>query len=176
MRIAAYSIDDLLDFVNIEYIAPGDASHLDMPENLIDFHTSYTVFEHIPPENIIAILKEGRRILKKNGIFVHCIDYSDHFSHSDKSISSINFLQFSNDQWHRIAGNRYAYTNQLRHDDFLNLFLDSSSNVLVDETNFDDSLLLKITQLNLSENFKFKPREILAITSAWIVSEKMVVN
>jgi SAM-dependent methyltransferase len=167
-----YSIKSLLEFLNIKYIAPADASHLNILENSVDFHTSYTVLEHIPPEIITAILKEGQRILKQNGLFIHFIDYSDHFSHSDKSISSINFLQFSNDQWYKIAGNRYAYTNQLRHDDFLDLFLDSGNKVLMDETNFDNSLLLEIAQLNLNENFKFKSREVLATTSAWIISKR----
>jgi hypothetical protein len=30
---------------------------------------------------------------------VHNIDFTDHFSHSDPSISSVNFLQFSESQW-----------------------------------------------------------------------------
>jgi hypothetical protein len=168
-----YTIKGLLNFLNVEYIAPSDASHLNILEGSIDFYTSYTVMEHISPEIIETILKEGQRILKQNGLFVHLIDYSDHFSHSDKTISSINFLQFSNHQWYKIAGNRYAYTNQLRHDDFLNLFLDSGSRVLMDEPNFDDSLSLKIPQLNLNEKFRLKSTEILATTSAWIICQKV---
>ncbi|MFM6005613.1 MAG: methyltransferase domain-containing protein, partial [Sphaerospermopsis kisseleviana] len=96
-------MQDLLQFINVDYIAPGDASELSIPSNSIDFHTSYTVFEHIPPDIIKAIIKEGKRVLKSNGLFVHKIDYSDHFSHSDKSISAINFLQFSDSEWNRIA-------------------------------------------------------------------------
>ena len=50
------------------------------------------------------------------------VDYSDHFSHSDQTISSINFLRYSDDEWQRYAGNRYMYMNRLRHDDVLALF------------------------------------------------------
>ena len=85
-----YNLVNLLKFINVEYISSGDASQLPLSSQSINFHTSYTVFEHIPPEIPKAILIEGNRILKDNGLFVHKIDYSDHFSHSDKSISSIN--------------------------------------------------------------------------------------
>jgi len=90
---------EFLDLCRIIYIAPGDAANTNLPEHHIDFHTSYTVFEHIPPNVLVRILREGNRIIKGNGLFVHRIDYSDHFSHSDKNISAINFLQYSDDEW-----------------------------------------------------------------------------
>jgi hypothetical protein len=64
------------------------------------------------------IINEGNRILSEEGLFVHLIDCSDHFSHNDKSISRINFLQYNVTQWNKLAGNRYVYVNRLRHDDF----------------------------------------------------------
>jgi hypothetical protein len=50
------------------------------------------------------------------------VDLSDHFAHSDGSISAINFLQFSEEEWARYAGNRYMYHNRLRIDDYVDLF------------------------------------------------------
>jgi len=125
--------NDFLDFCHIEYIAPGDASKTNLPNNHIDFITSYTVFEHIPPNVLTAICVEGNRIIKNNGLFVHRIDYSDHFSQSDKNISKINFLQYSDHEWAKYGDNRYAYVNRLRHDDYLNLFLNAGQNILSEE-------------------------------------------
>ena len=79
-----FSLKSFLALCNIEYIAPGDASNTNLPNQSIDFHTSYTVFEHIPLNILNAIMQEGNRIIKPDGMFVHRIDYSDHFSHSDK--------------------------------------------------------------------------------------------
>ncbi len=93
------SASEFLDLCRIVYIAPGDAANTNLPEQHIDFHTSYTVFEHIPPEVLVGILKEGNRIIKSNGLFVHRIDYADHFSYFDKGISAINFLQYSDYEW-----------------------------------------------------------------------------
>jgi len=76
-------------------LSPGDAAETHFPDQCIDYHTSYAVFKHILKIVLKKILEEGNRIIKKHGFFVHNIDYSDHFSHSDKSISAINFLQYS---------------------------------------------------------------------------------
>jgi SAM-dependent methyltransferase len=165
-----YQMKSLLEFLNIEYIAPGDASHLNLPDSSVDFHTSYTVLEHIPPEIIKAVLKEGKRILKQDGLFVHCIDYSDHFSHSDKSISSVNFLQFSDNSWDKIAGNRYMYMNRLRHDDFINLFQNLNCKILMDEPDIDKSLIVQKLNFELDPRFGSKSDGIISTISSWIIT------
>ena len=169
-----YQIKALLEFLKIEYIAPGDASHLNLPENSVDFHTSYTVLEHIPPEIIKAILKEGQRILKNDGLFIHKIDYSDHFSHSDKSISSINFLQFSDNDWDKIAGNRYMYMNRLRHDDFINLFQDLNFKVLIEEPDIDKNLIAQKLNFELNPRFASKSDEVISTIGSWIITHRNI--
>ncbi|MCH8495124.1 MAG: class I SAM-dependent methyltransferase [Balneolales bacterium] len=168
------SVSELLDLCKIVYIAPGDASNTNLPDQHIDFHTSYTVFEHIPPNILTAILREGNRIIKNNGLFVHRIDYSDHFSHSDENISAINFLQYSDNEWAKYADNRYMYMNRLRHDDFLALFESIGQQVVASEPDIDkrSEKLLKTNGLSLNERFSLKSEEILAIRGAWMVTKK----
>ena len=86
------TLDKLLEQMNIEYLAPADAASLPIDENSVDFHCSTNVFEHIPREQIGSILSEAKRVLSKDGLFVHLIDLSDHFSHVDESITTINFF------------------------------------------------------------------------------------
>lgn len=165
---------EVLDLCQITYIAPGDAANTHLPEQHVDFHTSYTVFEHIPPDVLTDILREGNRIIKNNGLFVHRIDYSDHFSHSDKSISAINFLQYSDNEWAKYAGNRYMYMNRLRHDDFLALFESVGQQIIAVETSIDQRSedLLQTKALNLNGRFSSKTKEVLAISRAWILTQK----
>src|SRR3990172_5630409 len=94
-RLKETRLQPLLDFLGIRYLAPADAARLPLPDGSVDYHISYTVLEHIPPDVLAAILREGRQVLRKDGLFVHFVDFSDHFSHSDKTISPVNFLQFS---------------------------------------------------------------------------------
>jgi SAM-dependent methyltransferase len=169
----SWRLEDLLKHCRIEYFAPIDAGNLALRPGSIDFHTSYTVLEHIPTSNLTEILEEGNRIVKKSGLFVHRIDLTDHFSHSDRELSAINFLKYSDDTWDRIAGNRFMYMNRLRIDDFRELFEQAEQKILSLETYRNDELagLLQSKDFSVDERFSNKPIEVLAITGAWIVSQ-----
>ena len=80
------------------------------------------IAERVPAGTSLA---EAHRILRPTGAACHYIDLSDHFSHQDPSISSINFLRFDARQWDKIAGNKYAYLNRLRAPEYLDLFNDA---------------------------------------------------
>jgi len=73
-------MESILDMMNIQYLAPANAICLDLPSEIIDYHISYTVFEHIPREIVEEIIQEGKRLLRKDGMFIHLIDFSDHCS------------------------------------------------------------------------------------------------
>jgi len=106
----------------IEYLAPMDAAHSNLNANSVDCHFSITVLEHIPSPIIRDIFREAKRILKPDGTTIHFVDMSDHFQHTDNSITRINFLRYSEEEWQRIAGNEFAYCNRLRASDYLRLF------------------------------------------------------
>jgi hypothetical protein len=173
-RSGSFLTRAFLDLCCIQYVAPGDAAATALPPKSIDFHTSYTVLEHIQPDVLKKILVEGNRIMRDNGLFIHGIDYSDHFAHSDKTMSPINFLRFSDEQWERYAGNRYMYMNRLRHDDFLELFQSVGHRILTNQPTIDARSLelLKAATFPLSERFRGTSKEILATCSAWLVTQK----
>lgn len=168
----SFSIAKLLEHCRIEYVAPGDAANTGLPAGSMDFHTSTRVFEHIPPDVIRAILREGNRVVGQRGLFVHRIDYGDHFAHSDHSISKINFLQFSDKEWDSIAGNGYMYMNRLRHDDFVRIFEQAGHEILDVETSVDSACidLLDSADFELDSRFECKPQDVLAIVGARFVS------
>ena len=86
-------IDSLLKLTNIEYCSNIDAAFLPLENNSVDYHFSINTFEHIPHNGIENILLEGKRILNADGLLIHFIDLSDHFSHDDESITSIIFFE-----------------------------------------------------------------------------------
>lgn len=169
-----FNISDFLDLCSIDYMAPGNAADTNLLDQSIDFHTSYTVFEHIPLNVLKSIIEEGNRIIKNDGLFIHRIDYSDHFSHSDSRISAINFLQYSDTEWKKYANNRYMYMNRLRHDDFIDLFKSTGQSIVYTETSTEQRLkyLLKNGEIDIDERFNSKSTEILEIISAWIITIK----
>jgi hypothetical protein len=166
------STEAMLALCQTRYIAPADAANTDLEDGAIDFHTSYTVLEHIPVALLRAILLEGNRITKKSGAFVHRVDFSDHFSHSDQRISAINFLQYSDEEWDRLAGNRYMYMNRLRHDDYVALFLEAGHRMRLDQPETDDRSLALLRSGNflLDQRFRDKATATLAIRGSWFVT------
>lgn len=172
-RASEFSSERFLAACGIRYVAPGDAAETGLEPGSIDFHTSYTVFEHIPTFILERILREGSRVVRSDGLFVHMVDYSDHFAHEDSSIAPVHFLRFSERTWNLVAGNRYMYMNRLRHDDFLDLYARCGHRILEAETEVDPRSLdlLGRGAQPLDGRFAGKSREILATTSSWIVSE-----
>lgn len=169
------SLDSLLDLFHIEYMSHADASNLGLPVSSVDFHISYNVLEHIPPDVIVNILKEGSRVVRDDGLFIHRIDFSDHFSHTDSSITSINFLQFSDEEWKRLVGNWYMYVNRLRVDDMADIFTSRcKQRIIYMDTTTDVSLLtlMRDGELELDDRFSSKSEEALITTGCWIASAK----
>ncbi|MBA2733597.1 MAG: class I SAM-dependent methyltransferase [Acidobacteria bacterium] len=156
---------ELLRLANIKYISPADAARLDFPDESFDFHISHAVFEHIPPDVIAAILTEARRLLKPQGLLVHVIDPSDHFAHDDTSITAINFLQFSEREWKRWAGNKYMYHNRLRAFEYVQLFEGAGVRILrLSEAIDEPSLNVLRNGFELDERFQPIVVEKLAVT------------
>lgn len=169
-----FSLSEFLDICNITYIAPLDAVKTQFKSSSIDYCTSYTVFEHIPGIILEKILTECNRVLAPNGLHIHRIDYSDHFSHSDKNISPINFLKYSDMVWSWYAGNSYMYMNRLRHDDFQLLFRKAKCEIVRQSTDVDESItsVLDKMQGQLDMRFIGKSKETLSTTGAWFVMRK----
>jgi hypothetical protein len=168
------SKDDILKMCNIDYIAPGDAAKTSLKDNSVNYHISNAVYEHIPLKIINNILMEGNRIITQDGLFINCIDYGDHFSYMDNTISVINFLQYSDNEWSKYAENRYMYMNRARHDDFIELFKDVGHEFIEIEPYVNKKVLdiLEKKELKLDDKFREKDKNILSTTSSWFITKK----
>ena len=126
--------------------------------------------EQHPPDGIRELLDEARRVLRESGLLVHIIDPSDHFSHSDDSISAVNFLQFSEAEWDRLAGNRFMYQNRLRAQDYFDLFKGAGVTLLRTEKTVDaESLAALRNGFRADRRFEKMSPEELATTRVCIM-------
>ncbi len=156
----------LLKLMNLDYRAPADATALPVPAGSFDFHISYTVLEHIPGAVISRILEEARRVLVPDGLLIHFVDPSDHFSHDDKSITAINFLQFSESEWGRWAGNQFMYHNRLRSREYLELFEQAGVKLLRQQQEIDEPSLHTLQNgFGLDTRYQNLPADELATTT-----------
>ena len=164
-------LKELLALTNIDYKSPADATNLKLPDGSIDFHVSYAVLEHMPREIVEATLKEARRLLRPEGLLLHVIDPSDHFSHDDDSITAINFLQFSDDEWRRLAGNRFMYHNRLRAHEYLQLFEQAGFKILLIKQITDERALSELQKgFRVDSRFQKVNVEQLAVRNITIIA------
>jgi|SRR5579883_786225 len=163
---------ELLALTNIKYLAPADASELDLPAQSIDYHISFGVIEHISQEFLAPIIREASRILKPGGLAIHYATLADLFSSVDPTISPVNFLQFSEREWHAIAGNRYMYHNRLRADELRHLFEHNGFNILDFSARVNPASLrvLQNSSFVLDSRFSQKTAEINASEHVWITA------
>ena len=63
-----WTLETLDEFMNITYLAPANASALDLPDNSIDCHFSTTVLEHIEPSILKKLSSKLRELLKRKVI------------------------------------------------------------------------------------------------------------
>lgn len=165
--------EKLEENLGILYLAPQDASRLgDFDDESFDLHFSQNTFEHIPPEILTAIMTEATRLLGARGLAVHFIDQSDHFSHFDPKISSANFLQYTDRQWNRLAGNRFTYVNRLRAPEYRRLFQQAGFQILNEETEVDPKALQLVREGALipAPGFTEFSAEELATRNSWLVA------
>ena len=149
----------------ISYVAPCDARALPLIPGSVDIHFSTNVLEHVPADVILGILGEAARVLKPGGLLAHRVDLSDHFSHGDPRISSINFLRFSESEWSRIAGNRFMYQNRLRADDYERLLTRAGIQPRVQHEHVDAVALTRLRHgFPLAEPFASRAPDVLAVT------------
>lgn len=112
------TLPEVLDALGLEYRAPGDASDTGLPAGSVEVVYSNSVLEHIPPEVLARIMGESVRVLVPGGAAVHAVNCGDHYAYFDRSITQINYLQYSERHW-RLWNNDLQYQNRLRAKDFL---------------------------------------------------------
>lgn len=114
--IGRHIIEDRLKSLHVTYVAPGDASHTNLPNDSVDLIYSYGVLEHVPVDVLKAIGVESKRILKPTGRTFHYIGMHDHFA------GGVRFLQYPDWVYDALFCHRVHYHNRLRLSDYLALF------------------------------------------------------
>lgn len=130
--IACNNMDDLRGYYNINYIAPLDMRATGFGDNEFDSCISTNTLEHIPESDIVGIFMELKRVLKPNGLVSAVIDYSDHYSHTDKNIHKLNFLKFSEKEF-SVHNYEVHYQNRLRHYDYVRIFVAQGFEIIKSE-------------------------------------------
>jgi hypothetical protein len=163
--------DDILRLCHIAYHAPVDTAATSHTDGSMDLLFSSTVLEHVPLLEIRRLFKEAFRLLQSDGLMLHLIDPSDHFGHSDRSISTLNFLTFSEEEFAKY-NTRFCYQNRLRVASYRQLIEDAGFEVIHWDVYVNESLLQQLPNLKIHHDFAdFSPEE-LCSTSVCVVARR----
>lgn len=166
------NLSNLKEGLGLAYHAPEDARNTKYEDNHFDFSSSTSTMEHIPPDDILKILNETYRIMKKGGILSMDIDYIDHWAYFDSSISYYNFLQYSPSEWKKFNPD-LNYQNRLRHTDYMKIIAQTEFEVVKNNPRFPNEKQKKaLRSMILAEDYKNYSFEELEITGSEIVLRK----
>lgn len=129
----ANSLYEIKDKFNINYLAPTSTRELISKKLKFDLVMSTNTLEHFKVSELKSLIADMNVLLNDKAIISSIIDYSDHYSHTDKNISPLNFLKYSDEEWEKF-NNKYLYQNRLRHLDYKDLFLQNSFRIVKEIT------------------------------------------
>lgn len=173
MPTEGVSFDELLASYNMDYRAPVDFSENAEGDEPFDLITSVDVMEHIPPEVLDRILQSCYTKLVEGGRMMHLIDHCDHWSFIDPKLSSVHFLKYGDRAMALLYHlNPLEYQNRLRHDDYVELFLDAGFSILNAATKVDEKALAELNTMKLNKKYMGREHRQLAITTSLLIAGK----
>ena len=157
-------LEELEDRFGIRYLAPCDARGTGLPAESIEFVSSTDTCEHIPGAELGEIFRECFRLLRPGGAFSCRIDLQDHYAYFDRSLSSYNFLRYSDRAW-SLVNSPLHHQNRLRSPEYLQLVRDAGFELVVEKPSGPSEAGLKeLESLPLAPRFRRFPPEELGVT------------
>ncbi len=151
---------DILQQCGLHYHAPMDATRTGLPDHSIDLVFSNLVLGHVPTATVGKLIAEASRLLHPKGVTIHLIDLSDQFSGSDASISQINFLQFSKEEFAKF-NTPFCYQNRLRASEIKHVFVEQKLKVINWQPTIDTNSEQHRQRLTLHPDFaRFAPDDL----------------
>ncbi len=165
-KIDDIGLDEALYSLLIRTIV-SDAGESKLYPGSIDLIVSNNTLEHIQAKEFERMFPAWRHLLAGTGVMSHFIDLSDHYSHFDPTITSFNFLQFSDEEWERF-NTSLGIQNRLRISDYRDLHTEAGFSIVLEEDR--EGTLENLRSVRMHERFRRYRIEDLRVTHAWLVS------
>jgi len=162
-----------LSTIGIRYVVPVDLRNAPFDSSSFDLILNSSTLEHIPRESIVQILNGCHRILRPDGILSCVIDLTDHYAHSDPTLTYYNFLKYSEADW-QWYNSALQYQNRLRARDYLEMFRSAGFTVVArDQYIGRENEAAMLVSLPLAQEFRNRySREELEITRLDAILQK----
>ena len=169
-RLTGIDVESATDGV-IQYRAPGDARRTNLPDHSVDVVFSNSVLEHVPGDAIEGMFREAMRILVPGGVMFHSVNCGDHYAYVDRTISQLNYLQYSDNEWEK-WNNDFLYQNRLRAHAFVEMAERAGFALELNTAKPSERRLRELEKVRVHSQFAHLPPEKLCITSIDFIARK----
>jgi ubiquinone/menaquinone biosynthesis C-methylase UbiE len=163
---------EILQHCQITYLAPVAESKTGIPDESVDIVYSSTVLEHVPLAELAVLMGEARRVLRPGGFMFHLINPADHFTYSDRSISTINFLQFSESEFAKYNSD-FMFQNRLRPFQYRQFILEHGFEIVYWKVLTQPSTLEQLPRKYLHKDFAALADEELSAHDIYVVARRL---
>jgi SAM-dependent methyltransferase len=165
-------VEDLRERFGITYLAPRDARATGLPAESLDFVSSTDTAEHIPGDDLRAILVECCRLLKPDGLLSYRADLEDHYARVDGGVSRYNFLRYSDRKW-AVFNPPLHYQSRLRYPDYIRITREAGFEIVRELVSRpSDQDLAALRALPVAEGFRSYSVEELGVRGVTIVATR----
>jgi Methyltransferase domain len=166
-RSEGSTVSEILQPIQI-YPVVGDASKTKLRSGSIDFFFSNATLQYVPEEAIAALFREFRRLAAPSAGMSHFISTRDDFAFFDVSITSYNFLKFSDATWRLFAGAIHSQ-NRLRPSDYKRLHKTGRWTISAEDS--IQGCPEDLRRVDLAEKFREYSQEDLLCLETWLTSQ-----
>tara|TARA_B110000967_G_C18880445_1_gene560721 strand:- start:723 stop:1574 length:852 start_codon:yes stop_codon:yes gene_type:complete len=162
------NLKQLNDLYNIDYVAPCELRNLKNKNIKFGMAISTTALEHFTIIDLKEYLDVLKTILSKGGLISSIIDYSDHYSHTDRNISALNYLSYTEKEWKKY-NNSYLFQNRLRHQDYKKIF--KTGGYKIEEVFLGEAIQ---PQAKISDEFDVNDKETFIGWAYFLISKEVI--
>jgi hypothetical protein len=130
-----------------------------------DLALSRLVIPYIYPETLREIHLSSRQWLTQDALWIHSLNTSDERAREDSTLHQFDFLRYSEQEWMRISGNRYAYCNRLRLPQYRSLFASAGWHVEREQAAISSRAIETLNSVPLHADFSDLSPETLSADS-----------
>jgi SAM-dependent methyltransferase len=143
------SFEELYKLLGFTYVVSSGSILNVCEKNCFDVVLSAGVMEHVYKNQLPSLLSDLKKLLKPDGYSIHSINLRDHLKQYARSVSSKQYLKYSDRHWNRWLQNDVQYINRIQRPEWIELF-ENAGYVLVNEECERDKLSIS----NVSDKFK----------------------
>ena len=115
-----------------------------LPSNAFRVVISAAVMEHIPAATASQFVSNMASVSVEGGLGIHSINIADHLHHYDQSVSSKQYLTYSESQWRFWCENGVQYINRIQRSDWLRMFTRAGFSLVEEGGHYADLANLRI--------------------------------